>query len=105
MQDLWSAALPHVRQQVGDRNFLAWIEPIRCTGTEPEVRLEVPSRFFQDWVTRHFLSTITETVDRVAGHACAVRLVVNESATAQPLVFDAGAQNRARMWHAPTPRR
>jgi chromosomal replication initiation ATPase DnaA len=59
MQDLWSVALPHVRQQVGDRNILAWIDPIRFTSTEPQVRLEVPSRFLQELVARHLLKKIT----------------------------------------------
>lgn len=92
MQDLWSAALPQLRQQVGDRNFLAWIEPIRCTCVEPDVVLEVPSRFFQDWVSRHFLATITDTIQSVAGHSCAVRLVVNESAAAEARGVEALAQ-------------
>ena len=76
MEALWSAALPLLRQHVGDRNFAAWIEPIRCHGADGEVRLEVPSRFFQSWVTRHFLSTIRDTVSELSGAPCTVRVVV-----------------------------
>src|SRR5215470_18795444 len=76
MEALWSAALPLLRQHVGDRNFAAWIEPIRCLGADGEVCLEVPSRFFQSWVTRHFLSTIRDTVSELSGAPCAVRVVV-----------------------------
>jgi chromosomal replication initiation ATPase DnaA len=75
MEAIWSAALPLLRQHLGERNFTAWIEPMRCLDAEGEVRLEVPSRFFQSWVTRHFLPTIRNTMtDRAPRRApCAVR--------------------------------
>jgi chromosomal replication initiator protein len=76
MEALWSAALPALRQHMGERNFVAWIEPIRCCVTDGEIRLEVPSRFFQSWVTRHFLPTIHDTLSGLAGAPCAVRVVV-----------------------------
>lgn len=77
MEAFWSAALPILRQQLGERNFTAWIEPIRWTTDGDDVRLEVPSRFFQSWVTRHFLATIRETLSHLAGRACSVRVVVS----------------------------
>jgi len=76
MEALWSAALPLLRQQVGERNFSAWIEPIRCVSGNGEVCLEVPSRFFQEWITRHFLSAIREALTQLGGEPCAVRAVV-----------------------------
>jgi chromosomal replication initiator protein len=82
MEALWSAALPLLRQHVRDRNFTAWIEPIRYHGANGEVRLEVPSRFFQAWVTRHFLSTIRDTVSELSGSPCTVRVVVGSDAAA-----------------------
>src|SRR5262245_3538608 len=79
MEALWSAALPLLRQHVGDGNFAAWLEPLRALGADGEVRLEVPSRFFQSWVTRHFLSTIRDTMSELSGAPCAVRVVVAEA--------------------------
>jgi chromosomal replication initiator protein len=76
MEALWSTALPLLRQHVGDRNFAAWIEPIRCRDADGEVRLEVPSRFFQSWITRHFLSTIRDTISELSGEPCVVRIVI-----------------------------
>ena len=76
MQELWATALPLLRQQVGERNFVTWIEPIRCASDEEGLRLEVPNRFFQEWVTRHFLSAICSSLAGVNGSPCAVRVVV-----------------------------
>ncbi|MGH7787207.1 MAG: chromosomal replication initiator protein DnaA [Candidatus Binatia bacterium] len=76
MEALWSAALPLLQQHLGERNFAAWIEPIRCEGVGGEIRLEVPSRFFQAWVTRHFLTSIRDTLSTLSGAPCAVRVIV-----------------------------
>ncbi|MBX3025548.1 chromosomal replication initiator protein DnaA [bacterium] len=76
MEALWSTALPALRQHMGERNFAAWIEPITCRMVDGELRLEVPSRFFQSWVTRHFLPTIHDTLSSLAGAPCTVRVVV-----------------------------
>ena len=69
MEALWSAALPLLRQHMGERNFAAWIEPIRCQSCDGEIQLEVPSRFFQSWVTRHFLLDDPRHAERAVGRA------------------------------------
>lgn len=76
MEALWSAVLPELRQQLGERNYGVWVEPIRCRGEGDEVRLEVPSRFFQNWIAQHFLQVIGETLERLAGRKLRVRVVV-----------------------------
>jgi chromosomal replication initiator protein len=85
MEELWSAALPLLRQQVGERNFVAWIEPIRCEREGETLRLEVPNRFFQEWITRHFLHTIRTALATVAGATPPVRLQASVTSIAQPL--------------------
>jgi chromosomal replication initiator protein len=79
MEALWSKALPLLREQVGERNYNTWIEPVRCVVANEELHLEVPSRFFQDWIHRHFLTLIQNTVSGLAGKTCDVRLVVQTS--------------------------
>ncbi|HEX7407169.1 MAG TPA: chromosomal replication initiator protein DnaA [Candidatus Binatia bacterium] len=76
MEADWLEALPRMRQLVGDRNFATWIEPICCSKDETGFLLEVGSRFFQEWVTRHFLPTIRQTLTKADGKAPAVRVGV-----------------------------
>ncbi|MFN8626870.1 MAG: chromosomal replication initiator protein DnaA [Candidatus Binatia bacterium] len=76
MQAEWLEALPQLRQLVGERNFATWIEPIRCAKEANGFVLEVSSRFFQEWVTRHFLPIIRQALTRHEGATPAVRLVV-----------------------------
>ncbi len=81
MEAEWLEALPRLRQRVGERNFATWIEPVHCARDADGWCLEVPSRFFQEWLTRHFLVTIRETLRE--GHATvpSVRVVVTTPTT------------------------
>lgn len=89
MEPEWLAALPRLRQQVGDRNFATWIEPIRCCRDENGLRLEVASRFFQEWVTRHFLTCIRDALGKSSSNLSDVRIVVASSpAAAAPQPVD-----------------
>ena len=76
MQAEWLEALPQLRQLVGERNFATWIEPIRCADDANGFVLEVSSRFFQEWVTRHFLPIIRQVLTRRDGTTPGIRLVV-----------------------------
>ena len=76
MEALWLEVLPRLRQQVGDRNFATWIEPIRCSRDENGLCLEVSNRFCQEWVTRHFLAPIREVLAETTGGAPTVRVVI-----------------------------
>jgi chromosomal replication initiator protein len=76
MEAVWQAALPKVREQVGERNFATWIEPIRCSSDGEGLRLEVPNLFFQEWVTRHYLGTIRAVLCQLALEVPPVRVVV-----------------------------
>jgi len=79
----WLEALPRLRQHMGERNFATWIEPIRCSKDEKGLCLETPSRFFQEWVTRHFMSAIQRALAEGGSAALPVRVTV--AAEPQPL--------------------
>jgi chromosomal replication initiator protein len=76
MEAEWLEALPRLRQLVGDRNFATWIEPIRCARNGNGLCLEVGSRFFQEWVARHFLPAIRQALVRADGTVPALRFAV-----------------------------
>ena len=71
---MWAQACETVRARVGDRNFAAWIVPLRCTWLEDEITLEAPDRLTRELVARHFAGVIADAVAAVAGHRCSLRL-------------------------------
>ncbi len=75
----WRRALPRLRERLGDRNFATWIEPIRCVGDDDGLRLEVPSRFIQEWVSRHLIAAIRDVLGPEASEG--LRVVVADQST------------------------
>jgi chromosomal replication initiator protein len=92
----WLEALSRMRQVVGERNFETWIEPIHCAKDENGFVLEVSSRFFLEWVARHFLSIIRQALTKDDGIVPAVRLAIAAPATENTTHSTASAIKPAR---------
>jgi chromosomal replication initiator protein len=59
MAELWAEALTEIKERIGKQNFDAWIRPVRFVHkSKNEVVLEVPNKFFRDWLTEHYLNQI-----------------------------------------------
>ncbi len=82
MADLWAAVLRELRERLGERNYLAWIEPIEIAKAEGELVLRVPSVFFQTWIERHFADTIREVAAAQLGGSYSIRFVIAEDRSA-----------------------
>jgi chromosomal replication initiator protein len=55
MEDLWSKVIDSLKDRVGQQNFDIWIKPIHFISMEGEnVELEVPNRFFKEWINEHY---------------------------------------------------
>ena len=62
MQTLTKELLGQLRARLGEQNFQTWISPIRLTDWRDGVlTIEVPSKFFRDWLDEHFRGLIAET--------------------------------------------
>jgi chromosomal replication initiator protein len=82
--DLWEEALRRLRDQVGTQSFETWIKPIRPRQErEGEIRLEVPSELFRDWLAEHFLATIQETLTSLCQEPVTVSLSINPQPPSQ----------------------
>jgi len=55
MEGFWPNVIDSLKERVGQQNFDIWIKPIRFLSIEGEqLELEVPNRFFKDWITEHY---------------------------------------------------
>jgi chromosomal replication initiator protein len=79
MNELWEGVLPQLRERLGTQNFETWIKPIRAKSpAADELALEVPNKFFRDWLAEHFLASIQELLGQVAQRTVRVSLSVNQ---------------------------
>jgi chromosomal replication initiator protein len=71
MDNIWSKVIDSLREKVGQQNFDIWIKPIQFISMEGEtVRLEVPNRFFKDWIHEHYMAHIQESASQFMGNPC-----------------------------------
>ena len=78
MAEIWAAVLTELRERLGERNFLAWIEPVDFVPSEDELVVQVPSVFFQSWIEKYFIETIREVVEHKVGRPFPIRFVIAE---------------------------
>lgn len=73
----WEAVQEKLRQTYGDTIFKSWLKPIHLVSIrENEALIAVPTRFMRDWISNHYLETITQFLKREAPEIRAVDLVV-----------------------------
>jgi chromosomal replication initiator protein len=84
MDDLWAKALGALREQFGRQNFETWIKPIRCVArNRNEIRLEVPNKFFRDWLAEHFLDQVAQVLRSLADHEIRIHVNINQQLQAE----------------------
>ncbi len=66
MDRLWRETLTALEQTMKPQHFTTWIKPIRFVRVDKsEVYLEVPNRFFLDWVRDNYAGQITQTLSSI----------------------------------------
>jgi chromosomal replication initiator protein len=80
LETIWLAARRRLREDLAEKDYEAWIEPLRAARWAPgELTLEAPSGFFRDWLRRHFLGSIEAAVAAETGGRVQVGVVVNRA--------------------------
>lgn len=83
IKNIWSSSLKSIEEHISPQHFSTWFRPITVMdltsdakdgsegeegGTEtPTLTLEVPNRFFLEWIKENYLELIQDTVSKEAG--------------------------------------
>ena len=79
MPELWTRGLAEIMERIDRQNFETWIKPIRFVSrNKNEIILDVPNKFFRDWVAEHYLRQIESLLSTIATHEVKVVFQVNE---------------------------
>ena len=55
IQNLWQDVQPRIEERIGSQNHEIWVRPIRALGMDgDELELEVPNRYYSDWVRDNY---------------------------------------------------
>lgn len=78
MGELWAEALTEIKERIGKQNFEAWIKPVRfILKSKNEIVLEVPNKFFRDWLTEHYLQHIESVLSSISKSDVVVTFEIN----------------------------
>ncbi|WP_026841302.1 chromosomal replication initiator protein DnaA [Citrifermentans bremense] len=79
MENIWLEAQANLKQVLTEQTYSTWIDPLKFLGaTVDTIVLEVPSSFFQKWVTDKYLAMIKEAISAVNGKSYQIEFHVAE---------------------------
>ncbi|NNK89246.1 MAG: ATP-binding protein, partial [Saprospiraceae bacterium] len=65
---LWESCLSIIRSNVPEKSFSTWFKPIKAIKFNNNVlTIQVPNRFFYDWIEEHYLGILKKTIYQVLG--------------------------------------
>lgn len=74
----WEEAQGELRNKLGETIFSTWISPLKFLPQDKQnIHLEAPDQFFKDWVEKHYLELIRESLKHSGLNNLLVKLVVN----------------------------
>jgi chromosomal replication initiator protein len=80
MENVWLEAQANLKKVLTAQTYTTWIDPMRFLGaTDDTIVLEVPSSFFQKWVTDKYLAMIKEAISAVNPKSYQIEFHIAES--------------------------
>jgi chromosomal replication initiator protein len=76
---LWEKSIQIIKEKVSPQNFETWIRPVKMSSLEGNnVTLNVPNKFFKDWLIENYHHVIKEAIAKVAGIDLKVELQIGQ---------------------------
>ncbi|NNE25475.1 MAG: ATP-binding protein, partial [Saprospiraceae bacterium] len=65
---IWDSCLTIILNNVPEKSFNTWFKPIKAIKFENNIlTIQVPNRFFYDWIEEHYLGILKKTIYQVLG--------------------------------------
>lgn len=80
MEALWERTTRVIKNKVPGKTFELWFKSIKFKEIKNNrIHLEVPNKFFKEWINEHYLSLILDTLNHVGKKDYGVELIVVEN--------------------------
>ncbi len=94
--EVWGKVLLNIRRELSEQSFRTWVEPANFQKFEEgTLFLEVPDKFYGDWLKEHYQDIIRGAVAEVTGVRPEIRYVITDKSfkpAAAPLASPPGPQ-------------
>lgn len=79
LEEIWRNSLVKIEGKVGSSVFELWFKPIKITSIkEQAVTLEIPNRFFKEWIEDSYPNLIKDSLETVVGYPVTLKYRVEE---------------------------
>lgn len=80
-REIWNQCLAAVGQKIGQQSFDIWLKPLHLLNmTENSIDLEVPNKFFKEWLSENYQSLIRDVLYQITKNQYAVHFHLKERA-------------------------
>ena len=95
MENLWSKVTDSLRERITPQNFDIWIKPIQFLSMDGEnVELQVPNRFFKDWIAEHYATHIKEVLSFITERHCILHFRIGNQKSNEKLLPSPSSSKR-----------
>ena len=100
-EDIWNEALSRIEKKIGDNVFQLWFKPIKLFQVRDEIAtLDVPNRFFKEWIEDTYPSLVSETLEPLIGHPVSVKFrIEDKQPSAQKKITEKLESRRLKLAH------
>jgi len=83
---LWGEVLSALKKEVTAQSFETWLKPTQAVSlSDDSLTVEVPNKFFKEWLLDHYYDALNEAVGHVCGHKLRIDFVASK-ASINPVV-------------------
>jgi chromosomal replication initiator protein len=95
IEKIWDKSLSKIAEKVGDSTFDLWFKPIKLLQLKDKtILLEIPNRFFRDWIEDNYPTIIADAVESILGYPLTVKYKTAEKEDAALRMMDSRLENR-----------
>ncbi len=95
MENVWSEVIDSLKERVGQQNFDIWIKPIQFVSIKGDnVQLEVPNRFFKEWINERYTSHIKDAFSHITKRPCQIYFRIKSEKTNEKELASLSAQRK-----------
>jgi len=95
LDELWGESLSRIEDRVGNNVLDLWFKPVKLSQLkEQQITLEIPNKFFKDWIEDNYPDMVAETLGSILGYPISVRYRIAEKVAPNVKRKDMKLENR-----------
>jgi chromosomal replication initiator protein len=77
--ELWNRCLSALSEKVNQKSFDIWLKPLRALNLKENLlEIEVPNKFFKDWISENYQSLICEVLQQLSKKSLSLSLALRD---------------------------